>query len=480
MPRTEFTMHAGTHTIGGVIAEVRYGDHRVIFEMGSAYNPRTDIHFNGIERRTRSWLRDGLRLGDIPRIDGLYPADAIRGVDGLVSAEDSDVETIVFITHLHLDHMGYMGAVAPQIPVYLSANAQRIESALHDTGDGVPTFRSEYTAFTPGEPIRFGEIELLPLLSYDMAYGHSSCFVTTPDGTFHWTGDLVMHRPEELPNRLAEIELLSERGVDVLICDCCEFMHQDLIDEFTGPDGELIPTLEFPKSWASFEEQEEQRRTMLAGIPGLAVFNHYQREMEMTRMLEELASEHGRTVVFEPDAAWIVHRYYGTTPHVIVPDSDRYAHPEHMPWFQELLANSTLVTTDEISANPSGYLVQVSYENLLTLLDLPSDGGAYVHLFGIPIGDFDPKYSFMREVVDRAGFDFVDFGAALPAGHSSPGAVRYYAEKVAPKVLIPAHSFNPERLTAVPGSVRLMPEAGRTYVLRDGALIPADEVDASA
>ncbi len=477
MPRTEFTMHAGTHTIGGVIAEVRYGDHRVIFEMGSAYNPSTDIHFNGIERRTTSWLRDGLRLGDIPKIDGLYPAAAIRGVDDIISADDSDVKTIVFITHLHLDHMGYMGAVAPQIPVYLSANAQRIEAALQDTGDGVPTFRTEYTEFTPGEPIRFGEIELLPLLSYDMAYGHSSCFITTPDGTFHWTGDLVMHREEELPNRLAEIELLKGR-VDVLICDCCEFMHQDLVDEFTGPDGQLIPTLDFPKSWTSFEDQAEHRRTMLAGISGLAVFNHYQREMEMVRLLSDLAAENGRTIVLEPDAAWIVHRYYGTKPHIIVPDTDRYAHPEHMPWFTELLANSTVVTTDEISANPSGYLVQVSYENLLTLLDLPSDGSAYVHLFGIPIGDFDPKYRFMRQVVDQAGFDFIDFGAALPAGHSSPGAVRYYAESIAPKVLIPAHSFNPERLEAVPGSVRLMPETGRTYVLRDGALIPADEIDA--
>lgn len=474
MSRTEFTLHHGSDTIGGMIAEVRHGTHRVIFEMGAAYDPRTDPYSAGIQQRNASWLKDALRLGMVPPIDGIFPAAAIEGIDGLISAEESELETIVFITHLHLDHMAFMGAVHPDIPVYLSQNAQTIERALEDTGDGVPTFRDHYTAFTPGEAIRFGEIELLPLLSYDLAYGHSSCLITTPDGSVHWTGDLVMHRPEELPHRLKEIELLRERSIDVLICDCCEFMHADLVDEFRNEDGTLRATLDLPAGWKSEAQMERDRENWLLGATGLVAFNFYQREMAMAELLEELASRYGRTLVFEPDAAWIVHRYFDIAPTVYVPDSTRYAAEPKDPWFIELMDNCTEVTREEIEAAPSQYLLQVSYPNILELFDLPSAGGRFLQIFGIPIGDFDPAWSHLVRVVEQAGFEFVDIGHDMPAGHSSPGAVQYYIEGVAPNILIPAHSFNPERLEAPAGMTRLIPEHGQRFVLKDGQLTPIE------
>ncbi len=472
MTHTEFTLHFGGTTIGGMIAEVRHGKHRVLFEMGAAYDPRTDLYSTGILQRREGWLKDALLLGQVPKIDGVFPAAAIAGVPGIIPAEESDVETIVFITHLHLDHMAYMGAVHPDIPVYLSANAQRIEQALEETGEGVPTFRSEYTAFTPGEPIRFGEIELLPLLSYDMAYGHSSCLITIPGGTVHWTGDLVMHRPEELPNRLVEIELLRERGVDVLICDCCEYMDAELVEEFRDDSGRLRATLELPEGWKSEEEMAEDREGWLDGASGLVVFNYYQREMAMIELLQNLAARYGRELVLEPDAAWIVHRYFGVQPNVYVPDSPRYRPESPEAWFTELMGQCTLVTRADLDAAPERYLLQNSYPNALELFDLPSEGGRYLQIFGIPIGDFDPKWATLVDLVERAGFEFVDIGYDMPAGHSSPGAVQYYVEGVAPRVLIPAHSFNPERLEAPEGVVRLIPEHGTRYVLANGTLTP--------
>lgn len=472
MSHTEFTLYHGSDTIGGMIAEVRHGTHRVLFEMGAAYDPRTDPYSAGIRQRHTSWLKDALRLGLVPPIDGIFPAAAIKGVEGVVSAEDSDLETIVFITHLHLDHMAFMGAVHPKIPVYLSKNAQIIERALEDTGDGVRTFRDQYTEFTPGEPIRFGEIELLPLLSYDLAYGHSSCLITTPDGTVHWTGDLVMHRPEELPNRLQEIELLRDRSIDVLICDCCEFMHADLVDEFRNEDGTIRATLELPEGWKTEDQMASDRENWLHGASGLVAFNFYQREMAMAELLTDLATRHGRTLVFEPDAAWIVHRYFGIAPNVFVPDSTRFASDPQDLWFVELMKHCTVVTRSEIEAEPSRYLLQVSYPNILELFDLPSDGGRFLQIFGIPIGDFDPAWGHLVTIVEQAGFSFVDIGHDMPAGHSSPGAVQYYVEGVSPKILIPAHSFTPERLEAPAGTTRLIPEHGQRFVLKNGGLTP--------
>ena len=85
----------------------------------------------------------------MPRVEGLYRREDLFDLP-LTSAEDSPWNTAVFITHLHLDHMAYMGAVAPEIPVYLHPAAQKIEAALEATGRGVPTVGRNYQDLLPG------------------------------------------------------------------------------------------------------------------------------------------------------------------------------------------------------------------------------------------------------------------------------------------------------------------------------------------
>ncbi len=76
---------------------------------------------------------------------------------GLIPAEESQFNTAVFITHLHLDHMSAIGMVAPQIPVYMHQNAILIERALETTGDGVQTLMRSYTPFIENVPIQLGQ-----------------------------------------------------------------------------------------------------------------------------------------------------------------------------------------------------------------------------------------------------------------------------------------------------------------------------------
>ncbi len=109
-----------------------------------------------IELRPNHWIGDLLKMGQLPGINGLYRR-ADLGEDFLVSAEESGLNTAVFITHLHLDHMALMGAIAPQIPVYLHRSAQIIERALEATGQGVPSLLREYSDIEPFQPVLVGE-----------------------------------------------------------------------------------------------------------------------------------------------------------------------------------------------------------------------------------------------------------------------------------------------------------------------------------
>jgi ribonuclease J len=244
--KTKFTLYTGLYTIGGVNFSVEYGKDRVIMEMGSAYNPATDVYDGIVLKRSRAWVRDAIRTQRIPAIDGIYRKQDLDGFMGLVPAEESDLNTAIFITHLHLDHMAGIGFVAPQIPIYMHKNAIQIERALEATGEGVETLERDYTPFDENQPIRVGEIEVLPILTSRRSYRDFAFLITTPDGTIHWTGDLSLHG-YEAQLTFDQMEFLKQRGVDVLLCDTCAFMDEILlqINDTTDPAA-IKPSREIP------------------------------------------------------------------------------------------------------------------------------------------------------------------------------------------------------------------------------------------
>lgn len=475
-PVTKFVMYSGLRTIGGVNAAVTYGKDRVIFEFGSAYDPSSAVFDGKVEGRNKNWVRDKLRVGLLPRIDGIYRREDLGDME-LVSAEESELNTAVFLTHLHLDHMAFMGMIAPEVPVYLHRNAQIIERALEQTGRGVETLARGYCDIVPFERVRVGEIEVLPILCRDTSYFDFAFLITTPDGTIHWTGDLCLHGMQA-DKTLRQMELLCERGADVLLCDATSFMDnvlQLMVPSLEAKDIPSDPAI--PKGMLSEKEYYESLFAKLKDLPGLCVFNYYQREMDDASQFLAWAKETGRVCAFEPDAAYIVYKFLGIEPYVYVPDAKRYENLRGTLWMRELFDHCTVVTPAEICANPRGYMVQNSYEHIMELFSLPNAGGVYLHADGIPIGAFDPAYANMRRIVGMAGFAYMTCFCENYFGHGYPQQVKYFVDKVNPRVLIPCHSHNPERLLPRDG-VQLLPEMYREYTLKNHVFSPLDQMEA--
>ena len=280
--KTVFTMYAGQHTIGGVIFTVSYGRDMVLMEFGSAYDPATAVFDGIVEPRDKNWIQDKLKVGLLPRIDGIYRREDL-GDYPLESAEETDMNTAVFITHLHLDHMALMGMLSPEIPVYMHHNAQIIEQALEVTGCGIETLEREYRDITPFEAIRVGEIEVLPILCRDTSYYDFAFLITTPDGTIHWTGDVILHSIQA-EKTIKQMELLRERKIDVMLCDCTAFM--DSVLKLMVPDldeKKILPDPKLPENMLSEEEYLEGLFRSIAELKGLCVFNYYQREMDVAQ-----------------------------------------------------------------------------------------------------------------------------------------------------------------------------------------------------
>jgi len=469
---TKFVMYSGLRTIGGVNAAVSYGKDRVVFEFGSAYDPATAVFDGKVEPRKKNWIRDKLRVGLLPRLDGIYRREDLGDLP-LVSAEESDLNTAVFITHLHLDHMAFIGTIAPEVPVYMHHSAQLIERALEATGRGVETLSRDYLDITPFEPIRVGAIEVLPILCRDSSYHDFAFLITTPDGTIHWTGDLCLHGAQA-DKTLQQMRLLAERNIDVMLCDCTSFMDDVLGMMVPSLDArDILPDPALPKGMLSEQDYYDSLFGRLENLPGLCVFNYYQREMDDAAHFLEWAKKTGRICAFEPDAAYIVYKFFGIEPHVYLPDSPSVEAQRDSAWMRELLAHATLVTLEDVCKNPRGYMLQNSYEHIMELFSLPHAQGVYLHADGIPIGAFDPAYANMKRIVDMAGFAYMTCFCENYFGHGYPQQVKYFVDTVNPKVLIPCHSYNPERLLPKDG-VQLLPQMYREYTLENHVFSPLE------
>jgi ribonuclease J len=473
--KTKFIMHSGLRTIGGVTCSVEYGKDRVIFEMGSAYNPETEVYDGSVLPRSKAWVRDAILTQKVPPIHGLYRKQDLEGFMGLIPAEESSLNTAVFITHLHLDHMAGMGMIAPSIPVYLNENAIIIERALETTGEGVPTLERDYTHFEENVPIKVGAIEVLPIISSRRSYRDFALLITTPDGTIHWTGDFSLHG-EDVDLAIQQMEMLKAKKIDVLLCDCTSFMDDVLLqmNKSTDPKA-IIASREIPVGMLDTSDVDRELFKVLEQQEGLCVFNFYQREMDEAKRYIEWSEKVNRVCVFEPDCAYIIYKFYKIQPHIFIPDSNRYPeNPDQQPaWFKELLANSIVVSRENIYQNPAGFLLQNSYRHILELFELPDEGGAYLHADGIPIGEFDPAYKNLMRIIGRTKFRYVTFFSKNYFGHGYPAQVKYFCDQVDPKVLVPCHGFNPERLLPNHGE-QLLPIEGKTYVLVNGKLVLED------
>ncbi len=469
MGKTQFIMYSGLHTIGGVNAAVIYGKDRVIFEMGAAYDPKTEVFDGIVEKRNRNWLVDKLKLGSLPKIPGIF-SKADLGDYPLLSAEESDYNTAIFITHLHLDHMAHINAVSPLVPIYMHKNAQIIEKALEVVGQGVDGVPRDYCDLVADEVIRVGEIEVYPILTNAESYCDFAFLITTPDGTIHWTGDLSLHGDNVALN-FRQLEILKERNIDVLLCDCTSFMDDVMQMMYQTMDAKaIIPAVEIPKGMMSDSDYDAAVFEIVKGAKKLCVFNYYQREMAQAQRFIDWAKQLGRICIFEPDAAYIIHKFFGIKPNVYIPDVAVYNSENKLTWYRKILDNCNVVKLQEIKEKPESYLLQNSYPHILELFSLPSEEAVYVHADGIPIGEFDPAYQKMLNLVEKSGFKYATFFQKNYFGHGYPCQVKYFVDEVNPKVLIPCHSFNPERLLPKDG-VQLLPELYKTYVLVDHNLV---------
>ncbi|MCL6518037.1 MBL fold metallo-hydrolase, partial [Alicyclobacillus sp.] len=181
MRRVSWQFFKGIDTIGGTVIQITVDRYRLLFDMGRIFNPAVPVFDHVLVARD---IRDMQRMGLAPAIPGLFEGDGTQAEAG--------VQTMVAISHAHLDHTGLLPYLRGDIPVLLTEDTHRLLRALDEVLDG-PGRDLDYRPVSFNEPVSFGPLQITPVAVDHDTPGACGFLIETPEVRFVYTGDLRLH-----------------------------------------------------------------------------------------------------------------------------------------------------------------------------------------------------------------------------------------------------------------------------------------------
>lgn len=398
---TTIQFYAGLKTIGGTIFEVKYKEERFIADFGMIFQNK-----EGVQLRPQTTISELQAFGVIPSISGVLKNDEV------------DRNATIAISHLHLDHMGLLQYVHPDVPIIMSEESKALYEHLHTIEEEPHVNVVQQVKSVPfHQPIQVSEhiqVEFFPV-NHD-AVGASAMRIVTPDTTIVYTGDVRLHEADIDTANLPKVAALSE----ILIIETTNVQEEflDVNPVIPSEQDVLIPAL--------------------LKIDTPIVFNIYHRNIKRLEIFIEAARQKEKLIVFEPETAYLVQAFQMEAPHVRflqVAQSDSK--------ISDQIHTIKPITLAELNRDFSQVWLQSSYHHIGLLQELPVQGARYVHSNGVPLGSFDPVYNELLEWIDKLEMELAVLGIS---GHAAAAQIKWLADAMQAKVTIPLHGFTPELL----------------------------------
>lgn len=507
--------YGGVNDIGGNKILLNFDKGSILLDFGISFAEEAFFFEEFLQPRSASKIHDLLKLGLLPRIDGLYRKDAIRPIGfekydfpgkslwdvDLRSyeealEEDSWHPDAVFISHVHLDHCGYVPYLG-DIPLLCSKTTQTLMHAIGEIGnlsgldDQLTVLKRREMGrlgggYFPGEPrmdyskepegrdiclLKHGEDHSInndmKITGFNVDHsipGSMACLAETKESQVLYTGDLRFHGRcgFDLKKDLASLK------PNLMICEGTR------IDE-SEPDDEKQVEAELTELFSKHE--------------GLAIVGFSWKDVDRYETVRDAATESGRIPVFDPRLAYLLARIgrsvydeeakaflercncmlyspgdYVRSKHKIgeIPVSEWCSKREERVVDTKHLKDG--ISTLEINENPNSYVLHLDFfrfKNLLDL-DLPKDS-IFVRARCEP---FNPRMELSEERMKRwlkhfginaqIGHEPYQIHAS---GHASGPEIQEMIDEIRPKILVPVHTMRPDLFQNPAGKI-IIPKRG--------------------
>ena len=424
--KTKITFHNGILTIGGTIIEIAYEDSHIFFDFGSEYDPASP--------KQPKDLQDLLDMNLVPYLDNMFdPSIELKGYE---SKEDNFKDTAVFLSHVHLDHSKIINYLNPSVPLYMLEGTKSLLNTLNINNDFLFPLHNQgdsnvrdIIGVKENEVVQVGKIKVKVMPVDHDAYGASGLLIETPDLVISYTGDIRLHgyRKDATLNFCKESE-----NCDVLLIEGVTVSFQELNENARVPEDENEINL-IEKINNIVKENPNKQIT----------FNYYISNIE--RILN-IIKTNPRTVVLDAYYSYVVKHATGLQSYYYQLDDKDYG-----------LDKSYEVEFEKLLEDEGSYFWQLD-TLAIEHFDRLKENGIYIHSNATPLGDFDPKYApFIKRFEDNN----IEFKLVGCSGHAYPFDLIEIIDLIKPKLLVPIHSYHPERLYNKSGE-RLLPEKKQT------------------
>lgn len=389
-------IHRGTKEIGGTCIELEADGARLLLDLGLPLDGDAD------------------NVASHPDIEGLAGSGDLLGL---------------VLSHGHIDHWGLAPLAGPDLPVALGAATLRILQAAAPfvPRPYVPARPIEYSN---GTPLQFGPFRITPHLVDHSAYDAHAIEVEAGGRRLFYSGDIRGHgRKAALFEKLIAH---PPKGIDVMLMEGSSF-------------GRLDPDLAFPT-----ETEVEQRMVELFGqVNGLALVAASAQNIDRMVSLYRACKRTGRTLIIDIYTAEMLR----ATNNVHIPQSDWPGVALYVPQYQRIQIKQSGrfdLLEHHVSHRIFGEQLAAMAPNA-ALLFRPA-----------MLGDLDRATCLTGAFAiwsQWAGYLTQERGKALMAalalrsipldhahtsGHASIKDLKRLAEAVAPKMLVPVHTFAPQ------------------------------------
>jgi ribonuclease J len=172
----QITIYRGTKEIGGTLIEVKTATTKILIDAGYPLF----LNNEPIDRKIAKFRHtELLRLGVLPKIDGLYTWDE--------SSFDA-----VLISHSHIDHYGLLKYINSTIPVYMSQGTETIIK-LSQRFKICDVFDLSVKEFKMYQPFQIGDIIVKPFLMDHSAFDAAAFEIEGEGKTIIYSGDFRGH-----------------------------------------------------------------------------------------------------------------------------------------------------------------------------------------------------------------------------------------------------------------------------------------------
>ncbi len=504
------TCFDGVNCIGGNKILLEDGSARLLFDFGKNFGKEGDFYEELLQPKTLSGIYEQILLGILPPFCDLYRQDLIWGDcdpwDQVAPKQIGHVDGLL-VSHAHVDHIGAIHYLRPDIPIHCSPMTAAVSKALqeagrsatgaeycyyvertcNETGVCTPNYRSsvsinrdycltqqptpEFEAFWGSSA---GSRELaptacrtsdrcgsLPIRSYPVdhsVYGATAWAVETSAGWVVYSGDIRLHGGNGYMTRRFAEEVAKLNPVAMLI------------------EGTRINS----ESKRTEPEVRDACLEVVRSAEGLVVADFGPRNVERLLIFLEVAKETGRELVILPSDAYLLNAMRSADPQA-VPDIRasgiriyRKYQSKPLKWASEILDEyaDLVVGPSDVSANQDKFICCFSYFDVGELAYiLPKPGSVWAYS---SCEAFNEEMQFdqdrLKRWLDHFGVRLVggDEGSPLHvSGHASGPDLAWVVQTIRPKTIIPIHSEKPQAYEDRVGDICkiVYPEVGKAIGL---------------